>query len=512
MMSAARDGTSAGGRSRRARRSALSPTPPSLSGDEQAELLDLAFDAIFAHSFMDHRIVSWNQGAERLYGWTSSEAVGRRNVQLLNTSFPAPLRQIERELLQTGTWEGQLVQQHKDGRLLVVASRWATRTRDGTLPDLILEIDRDITPRVDAESRLDESDEMLRLLVSNVREYAMFVLDPQGRITTWNEGAWRLKQYTRDEILGRHFSVFYDAEQQAAGKPDQELQIAEREDQFEEEGWQLRKDGSRFWASVLITALRGKGGELRGFAKITRDLTEKHLEAQRLSELEEVKSEFLRLASHELRGPVGTLRGYTSMLQEGAFDRDPAARARAYQVLDAKARHLAMLTNQMLDTARLEDSRLHLTLQRLDLRTPVAQAYEEARELAPTSHDLRLEQPEQPVLVEGDELKLIFVVQHLLDNAVKYSPNGGTVTCRIDASAQEALVEVQDEGLGIAEEDLPTLFMRFGRIVTPENSHIPGAGLGLYLCQGLAFMHGGELTVTSQVGKGSTFRLQLPLA
>lgn len=512
MTRAARRRTPDGGQSHRAKRSGSSPTPPSLSVDERAGLLDLAFDAIFAHSVSDHTIVYWNRGAERLYGWTSSEAVGRHKVQLLNTTFPEPLRQIERELLQTGTWEGQLVQQHKDGRWLVVASRWATRTGDGTLPDLILEINRDLTPRVEAERRLDETDEMLRLLVSSVREYAMFVLDPQGRIVTWNDGAWRLTQYARDEIMGQHFSVFYDAGQQAAGKPDRELLIAEREGQFEEEGWRLRKDGSRFWANVLITALRDPGGELRGFAKITRDLTEKHLEAQRLGELEAVKSEFLRLASHELRGPVGTLRGYTSMLQDGAFDRDPAARARAYQVLDAKARHLAMLTNQMLEMARLEDGRLHLEFQGMDLRAPVAQAYEEACQLAPACHELRLEQPDEPILVEGDELRLITIVQHLIDNAVKYSPNGGTVIVRVEASAQTAAVEVRDEGIGIADEDMPTLFTRFGRVVSPENSHIPGAGLGLYLCQELALMHRGEVTVSSQVGKGSTFRLQLPLA
>lgn len=200
------------------------------------------------------------------------------------------------------------------------------------------------------------------------------------------------------------------------------------------------------------------------------------------------------------------------MLQDGAFDRDPAARARAYQVLDAKARHLAMLTNQMLEMARLEDGRLHLKFQGMDLRAPVAQAYEEACKLAPASHELRLEQPDEPILVEGDELRLITIVQHLIDNAVKYSPNGGTVTVRIEASAQTAAVEVRDEGIGIAEEDMPTLFTRFGRIVSPENSHIPGAGLGLYLCQELALIHGGEVTVSSQVGKGSTFRLQLPLA
>jgi PAS domain S-box-containing protein len=392
----------------------------------------------------------------------------------------------------------------------VVASRWAARQRNGSTPDLIFEVHRDITPRVEAERRLSENDEMLGLLVSTVREYAMFVLDPVGRIMTWNEGAQRLKQYTRAEVLGRHFSIFYEPERARAGHPEWELHVAERDGQYEEEGWRVRKDGSRFWASVLVTALRDEGGELRGFAKITRDLTEKHVEAERLTELEAVKSQFLRLASHELRGPLGTLRGYTSLLQEGFLEERPDDRSRAYRVLDAKARHMNVLVNQMLEAARLEDGRLHLALQRLDLRQPVEQAYEEARVLTPPSLELQLDEPGTPVPVEGDELRLVTIVHNLLDNAIKYSPAGGTVRCRLECGDGGAVVEVSDQGVGIAEGDMPTLFTRFGRVVTAENSHIPGAGLGLYLCQELAQMHGGEVSVVSEPGRGSTFRLTLP--
>ena len=483
-----------------------------LSLEEQAGLLDLAFDAILARPLSGPTILFWNQGAERLYGWTRDEAVGRTTDDLLGTEYPVPVEQIERRIRTTGTWEGELVQRARDGGRRVVASRWATRHRSGSAPDLILEIDRDVTPRVDAERRLSENDEMLGLLVSRVQEYAMFVLDPQGHILTWNDGAQRLKQYTREEILGRHLSVFYEEPQVAAGHAGWELEMAERHGQYEEEGWRVRKDGTRFWASVVITALRDEDGELRGFAKVTRDLTEKHAEAQRLAELEAVKSQFLRLASHELRGPLGTLRGYTSLLQEGLLESQPVARARAYDVLDAKARHMTLLVNQMLEAARLEDGRLQLDHRRLDLRRPVEQAYEEARLLAPAALELQLDQPGEPVLVDGDELRLLAVVQNLLDNAIKYSLNGGTVRCRLEHGDGAAVVEVTDQGLGIAEADMPTLFTRFGRVVTAENSHIPGAGLGLYLCRELAQMHGGELAASSQEGQGSTFRLTLPLA
>ncbi|MDR0357945.1 MAG: GAF domain-containing sensor histidine kinase [bacterium] len=235
-----------------------------------------------------------------------------------------------------------------------------------------------------------------------------------------------------------------------------------------------------------------------------------HRETQRLSELEAIKSQFLQLASHELRGPLGTLRAYTSLLSEGALEEDPSNRAKAYQVLDAKVRHMNLLVNQMLEAARLEEGRLLLSLQELDLRAPVVEAYEEARLLVPDSHELQLQEPGEPVMVRGDKGRLIAMTHNLLDNAIKYSPNGGAIRCRVEARGDNAVVEVSDQGLGIAAEEMPLLFNRFGRIVNGQNSHIPGAGLGLYLCRELARMHGGEITADSERGRGSIFRLSLP--
>ena len=478
---------------------------------EQARLLDLAFDAVMARSFSQGTITFWNQGAEQLFGWTRAEALGKRATDLLRTEFPEPLEEIERQVSNTGRWEGQLVHRAKEGRKVVVDSRWAARSHPRDPADLILQIESDVTVRVEAQRRLDEMDQLLRLLVSNVQDYALFVLDPQGRVMSWNDGAWRLKQYTRAEILGQHFSIFYEPEQAADGRPGRALAIALREGRYQDEGWRVRKDGTRFWADVVITALLDDGGELRGFAKITRDLTEKHRESERLTELEAVKSQFLRLASHELRGPLGTLRGYTSLLKEGALEGRAAEKARAYEVIDDKAQHITWLVNQMLETSRLEEGRLELMREPVDLRSMIGHAVEETRVLNPSSHDLVLDTPEEPVLVQADKLRIVTVVHNLLDNAVKYSPAGGAVRCRVSVQQDTGVIEVTDHGLGISHEDLPMLFTRFGRIVTAENSHISGAGLGLYFCREVARMHGGELSVSSEPGNGSTFRLQLPL-
>lgn len=478
---------------------------------DQTRLLDLAFDAIVARSLAKETIVFWNRGAERLFGWTREEAVGSRAADLLSTEFPRPLEEIEQKVRATGRWEGQLTHRAKDGSRVQVASRWAA-ARDPRHPsDLILMIESDVTAKLDADRRLDEMHELLRLLVSNVQDYALFLLDTQGRVMSWNEGARRLKQYTQAEVLGRHFSIFYEPEQVADGKPDRALAITRQEGRYQDEGWRVRKDGTRFWADVVITALRDDSGELRGFAKITRDRTEKHRESERLMALEATKAQFLRLASHELRGPLGTLRGYTSLLREGMLEGRAAEKARAYEVLDDKTQHLTWLVNQMLETARLEEGRLELTREQMDLRSMVWQAVEETRVLAPASHELVLDTPTAPVVVMADRLRIIAVLHNLLDNAVKFSPAGGTVRCRLAIEGETAVVEVQDPGLGIAAVDLPTLFTRFGRIVTTENSHISGAGLGLYFCQEVAHMHRGEITVSSEPGDGSTFRLTLPL-
>jgi signal transduction histidine kinase len=233
-------------------------------------------------------------------------------------------------------------------------------------------------------------------------------------------------------------------------------------------------------------------------------------EAQRLGELEGIKSHFLRLASHELRGPLGTIRGYTSLLREGAFQDRPEHLPRVFEMLDAKARHMSLLVNQMLEAARLEDGRMHLITQQLDLREPVRQAFEEVSLLAPRSHQMEFVEPAEAVRVQGDATRIISIANNLLDNAIKYSPGGGTVHCRIAAEDGSAILEVSDPGLGIAPEDMATLFTRFGRIVTAENSHLAGTGLGLYLCRELARMHGGDVTASSRRGRGSTFRLSLP--
>lgn len=378
----------------------------------------------------------------------------------------------------------------------------------------------------DASRAAHPTDDAFRLLVSGVKDYAIFMLDTTGVIESWNEGAERIKGYRADEIIGRHFSVFYEQADIDAGKPEWELLVAERDGHVEDEGWRLRQDGTRFWASVIITALRDSTGTLRGFGKVTRDITNRKLaeerqaeqrrreaealrdHANRLAQLERTKTEFLNVASHELRGPLALVRGYLSMLEDGTLA--PEQLVSALPVISAKLQQMELLVQRMLETARLEASRFELKTELVDVCLLLERLAASYRALLMPGHTITLSCPDEPVVVRGDERRLETVLSNLLDNAIKYSPDGGAVKCRVTSAAGQVLISVEDSGLGIADEAIGRLFSRFGRIVTPANAHIDGTGLGLYLAREIARHHGGEVLVTSREGRGSTFTLALP--
>jgi signal transduction histidine kinase len=235
-------------------------------------------------------------------------------------------------------------------------------------------------------------------------------------------------------------------------------------------------------------------------------------EAHRMAELERVKTNFLNMASHELRGPIGVVRGYLSMIRDGDFGELGQRLRPPLDMMSAKIDQIWRLVEQMVEATRQEESRLPLRKERLDLRAPITTAVEEMRPLALAAHELVLSLPEEAVPVDGDRARLADIVASLLDNAIKYSPQGGEIHCRLRMVADRALLSVTDQGLGIEPEQIPEVFQRFSRIVTPENSHIPGSGLGLHHARELVSLHGGELTASSAVGQGSTFSVSLPLS
>ncbi|HKW08264.1 MAG TPA: PAS domain-containing sensor histidine kinase [Candidatus Dormibacteraeota bacterium] len=497
------------------------------AGERGHDLVDLAFDAMFVRSFRDRIITYWNDGAQRLYGWSRQEAIGLEPAKLLGSIYPIPLEAIENELERSGRWEGEIVQRRKDGHMLTVRARWGLQTDAAGGPEAILEINSDISREKRATDELSQSEERFALLVSAVVDYAIFMLDPEGRVVTWNQGAQRIKGYSEEEIKGRHFSIFYAPDDVASGKPGWVLDQAVRNGHHEDEGWRVRKDGSRFWASVVVTALRDRDGVLRGFAKVTRDVTDRRnaeqrrnaerdreaaqlrARAEQMAELERMKTEFLNLASHELRGPLAVVRGYNWMLRDGVVGGDEVPEIA--RIVEPKLAQIHMLVEQMLEAARLEADRLELDRTTFDL---VDVASEQARAFASMSDGRSVDvvKPNGAVRVSADRGRIATVVGNLMDNALKYSPADRNIEVTVGEDDGYAFVAVRDFGVGIAAEHLPLLFQRFSRLPTEQNVTVPGTGLGLFLCQQIAARHGGSIGVESAPGEGSEFTLRLPTA
>ncbi|HEV2424935.1 MAG TPA: sigma 54-interacting transcriptional regulator [Terriglobia bacterium] len=241
---------------------------------EQAALLEVAHDAIIVRD-LESRITFWNHGAEVRYGWSREEALGKVTHSFLQTQFPDTLEEIEGRLHNQGYWEGELVHTTRYGRRITVASRQVLQRDPEGRSAAILEINNDITERKQAQEALRRNEERLRSLVESVKDYAIVTLDAEGRVTSWNPGAERIVGYKAEEIIGQHFSKFYPQEDLDRGKPDYELRVAAAAGRFEDEGWRLRQDGSRFWANVVISALHDSDGRVSGFSKVTRDFTER---------------------------------------------------------------------------------------------------------------------------------------------------------------------------------------------------------------------------------------------
>jgi PAS domain S-box-containing protein len=358
------------------------------------------------------------------------------------------------------------------------------------------------------------AEEHLRLLVESVREYALFVLDREGHVITWNPGAERIKGYRADEIIGRHFSVFYPEEEASSGKPDAELTAAAERGSFEDEGWRVRKDGSRFWANVVITAMRAPNGDLVGFAKVTRDLTERKRaeETSRKLTLAEgalrARDEFLLLASHEFRTPVTCLELEIQSLLRRLRAGSRIARDDIEQIrqLERHILRLAELVHIFVDVNDAAAGSLSLQLSPFDLGDLLAEAVGRSRPTSPSQGAAIELQMDGPLLGTWDRKRVGQIISGLLSNALKY---GEGKPVRVEASGDRDFVRIAviDQGLGIAAEDHERVFERFERAVPSE--HFGGLGIGLWMARQVARAHGGDIELRSAPGKGSAFVLVL---
>ena len=367
-----------------------------------------------------------------------------------------------------------------------------------------------------------ESGSLYQLLVESVRDYAIFALDPTGHIVTWNVGAERFKGYKPHEIIGKHFSVFYTPEE-ANVKPPMELAIAEKEGRVEDEGWRVRKDGTRMWANVVITALRDETGKLVGFAKVTRDLTERReaeqkalFDATRLAEVEaanRAKSEFLAAMSHELRTPLNAIGGYAELLKMGVRGDVNEAQAEDLERIIRSQRHLLGIINDLLNFSRIEAGKIEYAVESVDLREVIQSVALMVNPLAVTkSISLQAEACAEDTIAIADRSKVEQVVINLASNAVSYTESGGSITLSCGADKESVWARVKDNGIGIPADKLEAIFEPFVQVGRTLSTGHHGTGLGLAISRDLARGMKGDLKVESSPGEGSSFTLVLPRA
>lgn len=361
---------------------------------------------------------------------------------------------------------------------------------------------QDISGQRHAEEALRLSEERFRLLVTAVRDYAIFMLDPDGRVASWNAGAERIKGYASDEIIGQHFRLFYPPEEQEAGHPEANLARALRHGSYAEEGWRVRKDGTRFWASVVITAVYDEAGRHVGFAKVTRDQTEQREYAEQRQGALEQQAHLLAVTAHELRTPAAVVAGSASMLLDEGSALGPPERRQLLSAIAASGYRLQRIVTDMAAASRLERDALELDISSTSLHALLHSALQGLRAAHP-GIEVTADLPED-VTIPADAGRLGQAVDNLLENAVRHGQPPITVTARVEPEC--VVISISDAGNGVPTELLPRLFDRFA-IAGPTG----GTGLGLYLVRRIARGHDGDARYRPPAhGVPHVFELTLP--
>ena len=465
----------------------------------------------------DGVVKSWNAGAERITGYTRQIIGQHFSILYPQAARDAGWPQYELDTAsRVGQFEDEGWRVRHDGSQYwanVVITPW--RSEDGELSGF-LKITRDLTMRRAAEVALRESEERIQQLITNVKDYAIIRLDSDGRVASWNPGAERIKGYRADEIEGCHFSVFYEASAVTAGRPQEALDTARRDGTFEDEGWRVRKDGSVFWANVVISSFADSTGALRGYWKITRDLTErKNAEDELRSVVDRLRrsnrelEQFASIAAHDLQEPLRKIQAFGGRLRSASGAR-PALDEQSTDYLNrmlSAAERMRRLINDLLAFSRVTTRpepfvAVDLSAVVQDVLTDLeVRLHESGGRVEVTSLPTAMAAPSQ--------MRQLFL--NLLGNAIKFrrSSEAPLVVICGDERDGMARIVVRDNGIGFEPQYRERIFDIFQRL--HGRQEYEGTGIGLAICRKIIDRHGGTITADGQPGVGATFTFTLPL-
>jgi PAS domain S-box-containing protein len=458
-------------------------------------------------------VATWNAGAEFIKGYTASEIIGSH----FSRFYPqdAIARQLPETELRGATMQGRFEDEgwrvRKDGsRFWANVIITAIRDPAGQLFGFS-KITRNLTERRRHEEDLRRSEERFRLLVDGVTEYALMMLDADGFVTSWNAGAERIKGYKAKEIIGQHMSIFHTSEAVLANKPWEELSVARDVGRVSNEGWRVRKDGTLFWANTVVTALRDPDGRLYGFAKVTQDLTQRR-HAEALADTTQRMHEFIAMLAHELRNPLAPIRNAVALMGRKGLTEQTLESMR--QTIDRQSLQLTRLLDELLDVNRIARGQFAIERELIDIRDVIARAVEASGPLIELRrHAIDVVTPDGPLLLLGDSVRLIQALVNLLNNAAKYTPDGGQIRLEVSVRGAEIEIRVKDNGKGIERAMLEKVFDLFVQIDPTSNATLGGLGVGLALVRRVVDMHGGSVQARSGgIGRGAEFTVRLPLS
>jgi PAS domain S-box-containing protein len=457
-------------------------------------------------------VATWNAGAQRIKGYHAREIVGRSfeifyPEEAIRAGWP---QQELRAARQHGRFEDEGWRLRKDGsRFWASVIITALHGASGALVGFA-KVTRDLTERRRHEEELRRREEQVRLLIDAVKDYAIFLVDAQGRVQTWNAGAAALTGHEVAEVRDRDFAMFYTPAEIAAGEPARDLTRALAKGRSERERWHLRKDRTMFWSSTVLTPVFDEANGLHGYALVVRDLTD----PKRLLELEHSNrrmSEFLAMLAHELRNPLAPIRNAVNVF--GVHPAFPHELGPVREVVDRQLAQLTHLVDDLLDIGRIATGKIRLDRRRLDYREVVRSSYDAMVTIAQArGHRLSMSLPEAPVPMIGDAARLAQSLQNLLGNAIRYTPDGGEVRIEVTLDGVDSVTRVADSGRGIPPHELERIFELFSQVDAGDAPDAQGLGIGLSLARTLVEQHGGTLTADSAGNAmGSVFTMRLPM-